>query len=249
MFKNNEYKIFIICNPKYEKDRYNYLQQEINKFNLDVTYFQHIWGTEITNDIRMKHCKSDFTMKRFANRSMIKSPLSNSELSLFINHVECLKFIHEKFKDKQQCNFIIFESDIRFKKDFITRLSNIINCLSNIPDWDIIDIGEGFRHGMLHYPKNKPILVNNEYFSLEDRTSCTEAFIWNYKSVSKFVSYFKKNNSIDAPFDVKLDHINIPFNIFWLHNTLVYQGSIHGEYSSNMTERENSEYTSDITYF
>ena len=57
---------------------------------------------------------------------MEKNPLSNGEISLFLNHLECLKNIKNTFNDGI---FIILESDVIFKPNFNEDIIKIVKSL------------------------------------------------------------------------------------------------------------------------
>ena len=89
---------FIIISKENEPQRYIHLLKEINKHKLNdflnINYFNHCWKSDITSEIRKKYCKSDRTMKKHG-RNMKDKPLTRGEISLFLNHIECLKYIRK----------------------------------------------------------------------------------------------------------------------------------------------------------
>ena len=229
--------IFFICDKQNEPERHadlckQILDTELPKEKYD--FFTHIWGNQITNEIRQQYCKSDFSMQ-LHNRNMITKPLSNGEISLFLNHIECLRKIRKEYSNGL---FFIFESDVIFCKDFENCLNNVCKEVSCIDDWDVINVGEGIRETSyaksLGYPKSPPITNNIFTFHNEDRQSCTEGILWNYDSICKFLTYFELNEDIDSPFDTKMDVYSYlgEFKIYWAYPTLVKQGSICGLYKS-----------------
>jgi len=230
---------FIIINKEKEQERYNYIQNQIKNYNLDKTlninYFNFIWGNEINSEIRNKYCKSDWSMRKH-DRTMEKNPLSNGEISLFLNHLECLKNIKNTFNDGI---FIILESDVIFKPNFNEDIIKIVKSLNYLNDWDIINIGEGTRDYLKNrgYPKSQPNIINNFYFYKENINSCIEGLIWNYKSINKFLDYFDKTEDIDSPIDTKIDVLSTyigNFNIHWLEPSLVNQGSFIKLFNSHL---------------
>lgn len=228
-------KIYIIANKDNELNRYNNIIKQLNDFNItNYEVIDSIWGTEITEDIRKEYAKSDYSM-RFHGRNMVDKPLSNGEISLFLNHIKCLESIKMNF-DKG--NFLILESDALFTKNFKIDLQKIIDNASFINDWDIINIGAGQQKYMksLGYPKTKEIVINDTNFYKENINRCSEALIWNYSSVKKFLSYFNLKKDIDGPIDTKLDVFSSTgnFNIYWCNPEIVYQGSILNVYDSHL---------------
>jgi len=229
--------IFFICDKQNEPERHANLCKQILDTELPkekYDFFTHIWGNQITNEIRQHYCKSDFSMQ-LHNRSMQTKPLTNGEISLFLNHIECLRKIRKEYNNGL---FFIFESDVIFCKDFENCLNNVCKEVSCIDDWDVINVGEGIRETSyaksLGYPKSPPITNNIFTFHNEDRHSCTEGILWNYKSICKFLTYFETKEDIDSPFDTKMDVYSYlgEFKIYWAYPTLVKQGSICGLYKS-----------------
>lgn len=219
---------YFIIHPDHEPDRFESLQKSINNLQLkDYTLFTHIWGNNITPAIRAELCKSDKSMK-YHGRSMISNPLSNGEISLFINHVECLRKICSTYTEGL---FLIFESDIFFHTNFITKIQEVI-ALGSTVDWDIINIGEGNGYDKPH-GHIKPHLA----IYPEKRNRCAEGILWTYKGIRKFLEYYDKTLDIDGPYDTKIDVFSEyvgDFNIYWAHPALVYQGSIRNIYKSQL---------------
>jgi GR25 family glycosyltransferase involved in LPS biosynthesis len=219
---------YFIIHPEHEPDRFTSIKTSIKSLSLtDYTIFTHTWGTDITPAIRAELCKTDISMK-YHDRSMKTNPLSNGEISLFLNHIECLKLIRSSYKEGL---FLIFESDVLFHADFIKKLQGVIT-LESMIDWDIINIGEGNGSDKPRGPIN-PYL----YLYAEKRNRCTEGLLWNYKSICKFLDYYESTVDIDGPFDTKIDFFSEyigSFNIYWAHPALVYQGSIRKIFKSHL---------------
>lgn len=230
---------FVIINKEKEQHRYkNFLTQIENKNLhdfLNIHYFNHCWKNDITPEIRKKYCKSDWTMKKHG-RNMIDKPLTNGEISLFLNSIECLKNIRSKYNNGY---FLILESDVILKKEFCkNRLYEIINNIKNIQDLDILNIGTGPEDYFIHhgYPKTPPIIINKDKYYKENINKCTEGIIWKYSSICKFLDYFEKDECIDGPWDTKMDVLSTyigGFNIYW-SEPIVNQGSICGLFKTNV---------------
>ena len=221
-------KIYFICNKDKENDRYSFLIKQIDNVNLkNYEFFNYIWKTDITDNIRKEYCKSDYTMK-LHGRSIITNPLSNGEISLFLNYIECLRKIRNEYVDGI---FIIMESDVIFGDDFNKNLIELLNSIKLLnTEWDIINIGNIKQwFNKEKYYKNNPIIINNIKFYKENINRCAEAIIWNYKSVCKFLDYFDEKKDIDGPIDTKIDVLSEylgRFNIYWNEPTFITQGSI-----------------------
>ena len=229
----NYNKIYVLCNKDKETDRYNHLINKFDEVKLQhYEFFNYIWGDEITADMRKKYCKSDYTMK-LHGRNMVTKPLSNGEISLFLNNIECLKKIKREYTDGL---FIIMESDVIFEEDFNNKFDKLIGSIKELQNWDIINIGNRKQWmNKKDYYHNKPIIINGIYFYREKINRCTEAIVWNYKSICKFLEYFEEKEDIDGPIDTKMDVFSEyigGFNIYWNEPTFITQGSSNGIFKS-----------------
>lgn len=228
-------KTFVLCNKNKEPDRYLHLINQFGKVGFNnYELFNYIWGDEITADIRNKYCKSDYTMKLHGRR-MIDKPLSNGEISLFLNYIECLKKIR---KDYTEGLFIIMESDVIFEKDFNNYFDKLISSIKELQNWDIINIGNTKPWmNKTNYYHNKPFIINEIYFYREKINRCAEAIVWNYDSVCKFLEYFEEKEDIDGPIDTKMDVFSEyigKFNIYWNEPTFITQGSHLNMFKSSL---------------
>jgi len=219
---------FFLCNKDKEPSRYESLLEQINNNTItNYSFFSHIWGDEITPELRQLYCKSDISM-RFHCRNMIDYPLRNTEISLFLNHVECLRYIKRNYTNGY---FAIFESDALFYSDYNNNINTILEQASHKSNVHIINIGEGDRTSL---PKSEP-LKNTLSIYNEKANKFTEGIIWTYEGVCNFLEYFDRTSDIDGPIDTKIhiySEIFGGFNIYWAYPPLVYQGSISGKFNS-----------------
>ena len=232
----NKLETFVIISKKNEPERYkNFLKQvvknELHTF-LNITYFGYCWKNDVTNEIREKYCKSDRTMKKHG-RNMQDKPLTSGEISLFLNYIECLKTIREKYNEGL---FLLIESDTIFKDNFNKeKVENIVNDIKKISDLDILNIGTGVEKYFIlrGYPKTEPIIINENKYYKENLNKGMEGVVWTYKSICKFLKYFEEKNDIDGPIDTKIDvlsqHLH-KFNIFWSETPLLFGGSTDNKY-------------------
>jgi hypothetical protein len=221
---------YLLVNPTHEKDRYDCLLDNIQKNNItNYRVFTHCWGCDITPEIRSTYVKTDTSM-RFHDRNMNTAPLSNCEISLFLNFIECLRHIRNNHDDGV---FVILESDAMFHGDYLTNLSNVVELSKQLDDWDMINIGGG---NFIPVPQSEPVRPYLHLYK-EKRNRAADGILWNYKGICKFLDYFEKTNDIDAPFDCKIDVFSEfvgGFNLFWAHPSLTYQGSRSGAFRSHL---------------
>jgi Glycosyltransferase family 25 (LPS biosynthesis protein) len=119
---------------------------------------------------------------------------------------------------------LILEDDVRFKDNFLTALKEYEK---NIPeDYDICYIGSGCGLN-LPYPTTKLIDIHPQKYS-----RCSDSYIIKRPALQKIVA-------TALPFygaiDWDLNYIQMVnnFNVYWVTNPLIYQGSQHGQYESS----------------
>jgi len=219
---------YFLCNKDKEPDRYESLLQQIHDIGItNYSFFTYIWGNEITPELRSQWVKTDTTM-RYHGRNMKDKPLSNGEISLFLNHIECLRSIRRSYTSGLFC---IFESDALFYPSYSKNLERILKLAKEKEDIDIINIGSG---NGIDKPKSEPI--KNELSLYKEKINrSSEAIIWTYKGICNFLDYFDKTSDIDGPIDTKMDVYSEyigEFNIYWAHPSLIYQGSVTKKFIS-----------------
>jgi hypothetical protein len=134
--------IFVMCHPKFEAARYNFLQRHFQARGIPkekIHYVWTLWGHEITPEIVFKiydPFRHRFGMKH--NLSQQSPALSRGELSLMITFRELIRQVLEGGYDE----VIVFESDIVLREDFLPRLKDVLTEGVN-NSWDYISLGEG----------------------------------------------------------------------------------------------------------
>ncbi len=225
---------YFLCNINKEPDRYQSLQEQIDSIKLDnYSFFTFIWGDEVTREIRNMYCKTDTSM-RLHGRNMIDNPLKNTEISLFLNHIECLRVIRKNYNKGY---FAIFESDALFYENYLENVDKLMRQTLEYQDIDMINIGEGWRdHFFNNYLLHRP-LKNDIGLYKVDSNKFTEGMIWSYNGLCKFLDHFETTLDIDAPIDCRIEifrKISGTFHIYWSWPSLVYQGTISGKFTSRI---------------
>jgi GR25 family glycosyltransferase involved in LPS biosynthesis len=217
---------YFICNIEKEHDRYKHLQYQIDLFNIvNYTFISRCWKDDITEGLRIKWVKTDTAM-RTHGRHMETNPLTNGEISLFLNYIDCLTTIKNTYNDGI---FIIFESDVIFNRNYIAYIDAFIDSIKDNKEWDIINIGTGIGG-------KSAVLNNNNIIYKVVINRCAEGLVWNYKSVCKFLDMFNELQDIDSPIDTKMDYYSAQgkFNIYWSNPSLVSQGSTTHRFKSTL---------------
>jgi hypothetical protein len=219
---------FFLCNKEKEPLRYESLTEQIHHSKItDYSFFTYIWSNEITPEIRAMYCKTD-TCMRYHGRNMITNPLLNTEISLFLNHIQCLRHIKQNYTNG--C-FAIFESDVLFYEYYNVKINTIMTQAIDKNNVHIINIGEGNRDIL---PCSEPLRAGLHIYK-EKTNKFTEGIIWTYEGICTFLDHFDKTSDIDGPIDTRIhifSEIYGSFNIYWAYPPLVYQGSISGKFNS-----------------
>ena len=134
--------MFVMCHPKYEAARYNFLLKHFAARGIPkekIHYVWTLWGHEITAEIAFNiydPFQHRFGMKH--NLSQQSVALSRGELSLMVTFREVIRQVLEG----EYSEVIIFESDIILREDFLPRLKDVLTEAAG-RDWDYISLGEG----------------------------------------------------------------------------------------------------------
>lgn len=153
--------------------------------------------------VKSKHCTFDI------------AKLSNSELSLAINHI---KVLEKALNDGYQNYIMICEDDVVFCDNFINRFNKYIK---NIPEnVDFLSISDGGIKVLTNPPKN--IKVTKKYYYKINQSRCTDCLIINCKKISSLLSHLK---TLAFPIDFSFNWIfaKYQYDVYWLVPNLVTQ--------------------------
>ena len=232
IIESMSYKIFFLCNKLKEPERYISLLKQITDNNItNYEIVSYYWSDDITTEFKKEWVKTDTAMITHG-RPMTTHPLTNGEISLFMNYLTCLKNIRDS---NTHGLFFIFESDVIFKGDFFKHVNELIDIVRNRDDWDIVNIGEGACNQLARER------VEGRFDIYRERINrCAEGILWSYNGICKFIETFSLTNDIDGPIDTKMDYFSTDMNalnIFWSHPPLVFQGSVKRIFKSHMHHR------------
>jgi hypothetical protein len=215
-------KVFVITDKNSESDRYTNLVKQFNTIQIPPYLINYTLPTYYNN--LDSNLISQFIIDNTKLMECRNCPLSDKELSLFLNFYIIFKRIAGYYKDG---NFITFESDIYFvnKVDLFYSIFSMLQCNNN--NFDCISFGEGWCGSSGKYNDNSETL---ELVS-ESFTRCTDSFVWSYKGICTFIEYLEKNRVIDWPIDFYLNEFfknNTSYNFLWTVPYLTIQGSQRG---------------------
>jgi len=216
-------KIFIIHYDKLFK-RKIHISKQLNEYELDAEFISNYGKEKLTSDD-----KQHFTR------------ISDSEISIFLHHLECYKKIVSENHDYA----LILEDDAILSDNFYNRLNKYIY---DMPiDWDILYIGEG----NLSVPKkiiNKYRGLVNIFRKPADGFKYTDFYLIKNNACKKIIENFDNKTS---PINIAVDHyLHSVINTCGLkaligEPKLVSQGSINKKFASTIWHTKLNE-TDDI---
>lgn len=135
-------KVYLFCNPKYEEERFRFLQRHFPAHGIpwdSVTIVHGPWGSELTSQEYFQIY--DPFQERFGNPRTLTfktTCLSKGEVSLLYAFQKFLTLALEQ-KDEY---VLLFESDIQLRPDFQKRLESVLEGVKD-QEWDMISLSEG----------------------------------------------------------------------------------------------------------
>ena len=245
---SNIERVFCVCNPEFEPDRYEmlkklFMSQHIHSDN--VHYLSSTYKHTITEYIYNENIKDQLVLR------LRKNPMKKGELSLFLNYKEVLEYIVRNYKDG---NFLVFESDVMLSKD-ISRFTDFMNKIKD-KDWGLIHLGlydnrmwgdPNFKsptgYGARQFYQNEcieDITTRTDEYRLSRKyyTRCCDSFLWRYNSVQLFLKYMNnEETNFGIPFDYYLCNFlehNNECKHYWSENEFFKQGSNLGLIQTNL---------------
>ena len=236
---SNIERVFCVCNPEFEPDRYEMLKKLFMSQNIhsdNVHYLSSTYKHTITEYIYNENIKDQLVLR------LRKNPMKKGELSLFLNYIEVLEYIVRNYKDG---NFLVFESDVMLSKD-ISRFTDFMNKIKD-KDWGLIHLGlydnrmwgdPNFKsptgYGARQFYQNEcieDITTRTDEYRLSRKyyTRCCDSFLWRYNSIQLFLKYMKnEDTNFGIPFDYYLCNFlehNNECKHYWSENEFFKQGS------------------------
>ena len=135
--------IFILCHPEYEPIRYQLLLSHLPKRGIPlekVNWVRGPWGNELTSEEFFR------LYDPFNGRFGMDIALSFKSEALLAGELSLVMRLHIAIQEclamKGQDTFLIFESDVVLREDFLERLQDVLKIAGTGP-WDYISLGEG----------------------------------------------------------------------------------------------------------
>ena len=224
-------KVFLLVHPIHEKERYERLLPHFISRGIPqdkIVCCAPTWGSEL---------KSDFIFQVYDPYGRQGMPvftwkarcLSKGEISLVLNFYAAARAaVEQKYK-----TVLIFESDSWLREDFVSRLNELLQDLSN-KSWDYVSLGEGVRTRPPNceaslYAKTKAYVPPHQFVF-----RCTDSMLFQ-------VSYLQKIVQTLIPFRECLDwELNIQTmahkgKAFWADPPLAEQGTAVGRQETTLT--------------
>ncbi len=175
--------IFII-NLKKDVNKKLHMQKLCDKYSLDYTFIEAIYGKELPRDIVSKIYNQEKAVKEIGRE------LTLGELGCALSHMK----IYEKMVNENIENAIIFEDDISFDATILEAISSI----KNFPtDWECVLL---CYYRMAFYKKNYCINFRNrlqvgkrlKIVRFTALMHSTAAYVINQKGAKKLLSSMKE---------------------------------------------------------
>jgi hypothetical protein len=217
-------KVFLLVHPIHEKERYERLIPHFLSCGIPqdkILCCAPTWGSELTSEMIFQvydpFCREGVPVFTWKARC-----LSKGEISLVLNFYAAAKIAVEQ----NMKNILIFESDTWLREDFLPRLNDLFEELSN-KAWDYVSLGEGVRTRPpgcepSMYAKTKIYTPPHQFVF-----RCTDSMLFQ-------VSYLQKILTTLIPFRECLDwELNIQTmahkgRTFWADPPLAEQGTAVG---------------------
>lgn len=190
------------------------------------------------NDFKFIECNDPYSLSQNDMDKFLS--ISNSEISIFLKHIECLRQISEGCEEA----VMILEDDVVFMENFRNAFDKILSETPN--DYDIIHFGSSNNLHILDLEDDKYVYKKNN--SLKNSNDCegTQAYGSSRGSDSYFIKketarniyekFCNEKNYIKVPFWIWLSKIcySSELNVYWTEPNLTYAGSQSGLFESSI---------------
>jgi hypothetical protein len=221
-------KTYFICHPTYEKEKYEYLTKFTKDYMYECKYeiCCPTWGDKLKQS----------EISKFAQISKMTRPV----ISLVYNYIYIMKEIANTNPNDED-HFMILESDSLIVKDFIRVCAEIHNTiLKNKFEYDYIDIGNGMGYFPQRFEEYSTIDESKYSLYLTNKMRCTGGIIYKFSFINSVLEYFEKTNNIMYAIDELYDCLvrEKKIKIYWLHPSIVIQGSQTGMTESTIQSKD-----------
>lgn len=207
--------IFIICDEKYEPERYQALKKWLSVFPQEYYSFElYCWGTTVT--------KEDLAQYGIVGPSQ-------SEASLIINHYKIFEKFCKEYNENDR--ILILESDVIPVGSWVETLTIQMKKLE-MKEWDFFQLGNGCGFTPVRFGYT---LFGNDVY-LCPQTRCTDSIVWTRKCADAILKYNKK---IELPIDHFLNKLinELSLKVYWGHPFVFVQGSQNGVYQTTIDHK------------
>jgi len=152
--------------------------------------------------------------------------LSDAEISCTIKHILAIK----KLSEECETGLILEDDAIPYAASFLTEANDSIK---EAPDnWGSIFIGNGCGDDFIN-SKNKFRISNTLFKVPHPATNCAEAYILNRESARKVYEKMLPFQQI-SDWELACCFWSQNIDVYWRLPSLIYQGSINGEFKSTL---------------
>jgi len=189
------------------------------------------WGETLTNDLIFKVYNPYLSRGNIPSFTFKAACLSKGEISLILNFYSAIQNAVSNNTDNQAV--LVLESDAHLRRDFVPRLSKILQDLSG-QDWDYVSLGEGVG--------TRPPGCDKSYYGEQKLYApphawvfrCTDSMLLSHK-------FAKKLSQTLIPFKECLDwelNFQIAFHggkALWADPPIAEQGTYFSRYVTSLS--------------
>lgn len=254
--------VYVLCHPTKEKARWDRLLPHLlsrgipaNKIFISAA----TWGTDLTPDLIFKIYDPFLKRGPLPGFSFKSAGLTKGEISLTLNFATAVIDIAKKkehisqvaaeAKKKEHISqaateakkkeyFLVFESDVWLREDFLQRLHDLLKEAEGKP-WDYISLGEGVGTRPPEVSKGNPF---PSYYSATKLYKpphdwsfrCTDSMLFTrefIEKISKTIIPFKEATDWEMNFQLSFLHRG---NALWADPPLAEQGTLYNRLVTNL---------------
>lgn len=235
--------VYVLCHPTKEKARWDrllphLLSRGIPKEKIFIS--AATWGSDLTPDLIFKVYDPFLKRGPLPGFSFKSAGLTKGEISLALNFATAVFDINKKKEDqtKKKEYFIVFESDVWLRGDFLERLNDLLKEAEG-KTWDYISLGEGVGTRPPEVSKGNPF---PSYYSPTKLYKpphdwpfrCTDSMLFSrefIEKISKTIIPFKEIIDWEMNFQLSFLHRGVAL---WADPPLAEQGTVFNRLTTSL---------------
>jgi len=210
-------KVFVLHVKKGYEDRAVHMENQLKKFGIEFEYILDYDIEDLTDEDLDKYYRKDNT-------------LDNPNLSIGMKHINVLnKIVANRYNLT-----LVFEDDVFLDKSFNEIVENAIKELKGKGEGNVVSLGNA---GNLYVDKKE--IKKQTYLYKNRKHRAADSYIIDLKAAERRLEWLKRNKTVETAGHMynTIDN-EVGNNIFWLHPTIVEQGSQNGFMKSSVSRNK-----------